>query len=131
MPIKSFWNTLATQDPQRSRSFYSALGFEVGDVPGGAGITVKPNESSFICFFGPEAFAATIPGEPCDASRAQEVIQSIAVDSREEVDALIGKVQAAGGQLVGEAKEQPFGYAGGFRDPDGHAWAVLWMPASP
>lgn len=23
---------------------------------------------------------------------------------------------------------EPWGYAGGFSDPDGHVWAALWMP---
>ncbi len=36
------------------------------------------------------------------------------------------RVDAAGGVVPGQAKEQPWGYAGLFKDPDGHLWEVMW-----
>ncbi len=124
----TFWNTLATQDVERARTFYAALGFGVRDMPGGAGITVHPSESSVVCLFPSHAFASMIPGKVCDAAQSQEIIQSISVDSMPAVDEVADKVKRAGGTLIGEPKELPFGYAFGFSDPDGHVWSVLWMP---
>lgn len=127
--IKSYWNTLATEDLQRARAFYSALGFAVRDMPAGAGgVTVQPNDASMVCVFAASAFAGMIPGEPCDPARSQEAIQSISTETRADVDELAAKAKQAGARILGEPKEQPYGYGFGFADPDGHAWAVLWMP---
>ncbi len=125
----TFWNTLAVKDLERARAFYSALGFTVRDMPPGAGgITVSPSESSMICLFGEDTFHTLIPGDLCDASRSQELIQSLSRDSKEAVDQLVDAAVKAGGRAIGQPKEQPYGYGGGFADPDGHVWAVLWMP---
>lgn len=92
------------------------------------GITVEPIPGAMACFFGLEAFKPMIAGEICDAARAQEVVQSIAVDSRQALDVLAAKVEKAGGRLVnGPPQDMPWGRVFGFADPDGHVWAVLWF----
>jgi catechol 2,3-dioxygenase-like lactoylglutathione lyase family enzyme len=51
------------------------------------------------------------------------------VDSREDVDALLARAEAAGATLTGEPHERPWGiYSGYFRDPDGHLWEIVWNP---
>jgi hypothetical protein len=122
-----FWNTMAVADLDRARRFYEALGFTIRPMPGGAGVVVCPDPSSMICLFPLEAFRDMVPGDVCDTTKAQEIIQSVSAPNREGVDALIAKAVGAGGRALGKAKEQPFGYAGGFADPDGHVWCVLWL----
>jgi predicted lactoylglutathione lyase len=62
-----------------------------------------------------------------DAARgASEYIFSYFAASRDEVDATLKRVEAAAGLVPGQAKEQPWGYAGLFKDPDGHLWEVMW-----
>jgi uncharacterized protein len=127
MPV-TFWNTLAVRDLERARAFYSALGFTVFDMPGpAAGITVSPAPSALICLFTHEAFRAMIPGEVCDTSRSQEIIQSVSADSKDGVDELVAKAERAGGRVAEPPKDAPWGYGGGFVDPDGHVWSVLWL----
>lgn len=123
----TFWNTLAAADLDRSRRFYEALGFTTRPMPGGAGLVVSPDPNSMTCLFTPEAFAKMIPGKVCDPTQSQEIIQSVSVPTREDVDTLIAKAAKAGGRVLGSPQEQPFGYAGGFTDPDGHLWSVLWL----
>lgn len=123
----TFWNTLATRDLERARTFYAALGFLVEDLPVPGGIKVQPDASSLLCLFEPEAFGTMIPGAVCDTARSQEIVQSLSVDTREAVDALVAKAREGGGRAIGEPQAQPYGYAGGFADPDGHVWAVLWL----
>lgn len=126
MPV-TFWNTMAVENLDRAESFYEALGFAVRPMPGGAGAVVCPDPSSMVCLFTREVFREMIPGDVCDTSKAQELIQSVSAPDREGVDALIAKAVAAGGRALGQAKEQPYGYVGGFADPDGHVWSVLWL----
>lgn len=55
-----------------------------------------------------------------------ECILSYFAASKEEVDAILTRVEAAGGEIPSQAKEHPWGYAGYFTDPDGHLWEVMW-----
>jgi uncharacterized glyoxalase superfamily protein PhnB len=51
------------------------------------------------------------------------------VASREEVDAVMSDAQRAGASVVKPAQETFWGgYAGYFRDPEGHLWEVAWNP---
>lgn len=122
-----FWNTLVTHDLERARAFYSGIGFTVRDTPVPGGITVAPTEGSLVCLFLPEAFRGMIPGQICDTARSQEIVQSISVGTKEALGELAAKVEKAGGKLIGEPHEQPWGKVFGFADPDGHVWSVLWF----
>jgi hypothetical protein len=49
--------------------------------------------------------------------------------SRADTDAVLAEAQAAGASMVKPAAETFWGgYAGYFRDPDGHLWEVAWNP---
>ena len=50
------------------------------------------------------------------------------VQSRTDVDELLGKAEAAGASIT-PPHERPWGiYSGYFRDLDGHLWEVIWNP---
>ena len=50
------------------------------------------------------------------------------VRTREEVDELLRKAEAAGAAIT-EAHDRPWGiYSGYFRDLDGHLWEIIWNP---
>jgi catechol 2,3-dioxygenase-like lactoylglutathione lyase family enzyme len=52
------------------------------------------------------------------------------VASREEVDAVMAEAGRAGATIVKPPQDTFYGgYAGYFRDPDGHLWEVVWNPA--
>src|SRR6476659_9582697 len=49
--------------------------------------------------------------------------------SRDEVDALMASAATAGAEITQPARETFYGgYAGCFRDPDGHVWEIAWNP---
>ena len=51
------------------------------------------------------------------------------VASREEVDAAMEEAARAGAEIVKPAQDTFYGgYAGYFRDPDGHLWEIVWNP---
>jgi catechol 2,3-dioxygenase-like lactoylglutathione lyase family enzyme len=53
------------------------------------------------------------------------------VARREEVDEVMAEVRKAGADVVKTAQDTFYGgYAGYFRDPNGHVWEVVWNPAS-
>lgn len=53
------------------------------------------------------------------------------VARREEVDVAMARATDAGAEIVKPAQDTFYGgYAGYFRDPDGHVWEIVWNPAS-
>lgn len=53
------------------------------------------------------------------------------VAAREEVDAIMAEAARAGAEIVRPAGDTFYGgYAGYFRDPDGHLWEAVWNPAA-
>lgn len=53
------------------------------------------------------------------------------VRRREEVDDVMAQAAGAGAEIVKPGQETFYGgYAGYFRDPDGHLWEVVWNPAN-
>ena len=52
------------------------------------------------------------------------------VSDRKEVDDAIDAALAAGAEIVKMPQSTFYGgYAGYFRDPDGHLWEIVWNPA--
>ncbi|MER9131958.1 VOC family protein [Mesorhizobium sp. M0768] len=50
---------------------------------------------------------------------------------REEVDQVMDEAARAGAEIIKPARDTFFGgYAGYFRDPNGHLWEVVWNPAN-
>ncbi|MFM0041793.1 MULTISPECIES: VOC family protein [Paraburkholderia] len=66
-----------------------------------------------------------------DARTTSEVLICITVDSRAEVDEMVGKAKAIG-TVIDPTPTQDFGFMYGrsFEDPDGHIWEVMWMDAN-
>jgi uncharacterized protein len=70
------------------------------------------------------------PQEIADTSKDREVIVGLSADSREQVDDLVDKALAAGGDSLGEAQDDGFMFMRGFRDLDGHQWSFIYMDMS-
>jgi predicted lactoylglutathione lyase len=65
-----------------------------------------------------------------DARKSTEVLVALAVDSRQQVDALVDKALDTGGRSVRDPDDQGFMYTRSFEDPDGHIWEIFWMDES-
>lgn len=63
----------------------------------------------------------------CDPPTFTGVTLAHNVRTREEVDLVIRRAEAAGARVVKPARDTSWGgYAGYFADPDGHLWEVAW-----
>jgi uncharacterized protein len=53
------------------------------------------------------------------------------VTRREEVDEVVNQARRAGAEIVKSPQTTFYGgYAGYFRDPNGHLWEIVWNPAN-
>ena len=68
-------------------------------------------------------------GIPDDGAGWSGIALAHNVGSREEVDDVIEQARANGAEIIREPSETFYGgYAGGFRDLDGHAWEIAHNP---
>jgi predicted lactoylglutathione lyase len=56
-----------------------------------------------------------------------EGLFALSCNSCAEVDELVNKAKAAGGQHAMDPQDHGFMYGWSFYDLDGHHWEVLWM----
>jgi hypothetical protein len=131
--------TLAVEDLERSLAFYRGLGLEspgivaeeyLGDdeMAAGAIAVFQLDRGLLLCVY-PRSELAKDAKVPAPAPSSGLFSIGHAVQSREEVDALLDAAEAAGATLTVKAYDRPFGvYSGYFEDPDGHLWEILWNP---
>jgi uncharacterized protein len=127
--------TLGVADLERSLAFYrDGLGLP------SEGIVGREFEHGAVAFFDlagglklaiwTQADIAHDTGLPQTPASPTAFTIGHNVARREEVDAAIAQAKSAGADIL-KAPHDTFwgGYAGYFRDPDGHIWEVVWNPA--
>lgn len=122
--------TLGVADLDRARAFYMAMGLAAA----------PPSTGDVVFFQMPGGVLALYPrpllAEDATVDAAGSGFSGIALacnlDSPAEVDAMIARAVAAGGELVKPAEKAFWGgYSGYFADPDGHLWEVAHNPFFP
>jgi uncharacterized protein len=125
--------TLGVADLERSLAFYRALGFQSDGIictefPRGAVALFELEGGLILSLYGRDDLAADA-NATFDAPGRGELSIGHLVRSREDVDAVLARAEAAGATLTEEPHDRPWGiYSGYFRDPDGHLWEVIWNP---
>lgn len=126
--------TLGVDDLERAVAFYrDGLGFPT------KGIVGREFEHGAVAFFDLDnglklalwarADLAHDSGLPLQPAASTEISIGHNVNSRDDVDAAMAKAAAAGAAIVKPAQPTFWGgYAGYFRDPDGHLWEIVWNP---
>ena len=132
--------TLAVADLERSLAFYrAALGLETsgivatefeGDELNAAGAVVMFElEGGLTLALYPRTELAKDAGIPLQPPGSGAFSVGRLVAERRDVDDLLAKAAAAGGSVIGEPRDRPWGiYSGYFSDPDGHLWEIIHNP---
>ena len=118
--------TLGVASYERATAFYAALGWSP---------TLEIEETAFyeanglvFTVWSREKLSADM-GIPDDGARWSGIALAHNVRSRDEVDAIVEQARANGGEITREPSETFYGgYAGAFRDPDGHVWEIAHNP---
>jgi len=119
---------LPVKDLDKSKAFFSALGFTFSDRFSGENAAFMNIVGDTIqAMLTAEPFFASLIDKPvAQAKQANEMVICLSCDSREEVDALIAKAVAAGGRTPHPPEDHGFMYDQGFEDIDGHLWNLVW-----
>jgi predicted lactoylglutathione lyase len=118
--------TLGVSDYERTKSFYATLGWSPA---------LEIEETAFyqangvvLVLWSREKLAADT-GIADDGASWSGITLAHNVASRQEVDDLLERASTAGGTITREPGETFYGgYAGVFRDLDGHAWEIAHNP---
>lgn len=126
------WFNLPVKDVVRSREFFTRIGFKLHEREGGGEMVgLELGDKQVLVMMFPEAMFRQFVGQDiADTARQSELLISIGANSREEVDELLRKAEEAGGTVFGRPGGKGWMYGGGFADPDGHRWNVLYMDQS-
>jgi predicted lactoylglutathione lyase len=120
--------TLPVQDLSRSRAFYDGLGFTFEKYwSDERTATLSVDENIVVKLLTRDNFAQLLDGEAGDPASGPTVITCLGAQSRELVDDLVAKAEAAGGRAWFPANEEPTTHTGSFADPDGHVWQLTWL----
>jgi catechol 2,3-dioxygenase-like lactoylglutathione lyase family enzyme len=126
--------TLGVDDLERALRFYrDGLGLPTPGIIGtefehGAVVFIELQAGVRLALW-PRASIAHDSGLPVTPRSATELTLGHNVRSREQVDAVMVRAEAAGAGIVRAAHDTFWGgYAGYFQDPDGHLWEVVWNP---
>jgi len=121
--------TLGARDMAREAAFYDALGWQRAN--GGEGVIAYDLLGQTLGLFGLEDLAKDI-GVPVETLGHGALTLAHNLGSREEVDALLARAEAAGATILKPAQEVFWGgYHGYFADPEGHIWEIALNPFSP
>jgi predicted lactoylglutathione lyase len=118
--------TLGVADYGRAKAFYEALGWSAAyDVEETAFFQAG---GTILVLWSREKLAAD-SGIGDGGARWGGIVLAHNVRSREDVDAIVEGARASGAEISREPAETFYGgYAGVFRDLDGHAWEVAHNP---
>lgn len=129
MPSFDVVVALPTADRSKAYAFAQALGLETpGElVEDGAPepLRVQFNEQTAVMYVPTGGFGWITNGRPTAELGTSECMLSLQMDAASEVDDLLGRVEAAGGQVISGPEQLSYGYTGTFTDPDGHLWAAI------
>jgi predicted lactoylglutathione lyase len=119
---------LPVRDLDRSKAFFAALGFTINPrYSNENALFMNVVEDTLHVMLMTEAFFSSLINKPVVQARdANEVIICLSCESREEVDSLIARAEAAGARIPHPPEDHGFMYDQGFEDLDGHLWNLVW-----
>ncbi len=119
---------IPTTDLERSTAFYAALGWTINPAfTDDNAACVVISDTIYLMVLTRDFFATFTTKPIVDPSKMAQVQIALSAETRDEVDAFLDKVIAAGGPEVGEAQDYGFMYSRDFEDPDGNHFGMLWM----
>lgn len=132
MAIQIFVN-LPVKDLNKSVDFFTKLGYT---------FNLQFTKEQATCMIISDTIFAMLLVEPffktfstkeiADSAKVVESILCLSADSREEVDAILGKAVEAGAKTSKDKVDYGWMYSCSFEDLDGHQWEYAWMdPAGP
>ena len=122
---------LPVKDLGKSVEFFTGLGFSFNQQFTDENATCMViSEQACVMLLVEDFFQTFTTKAIADTVTHTETMIALSAESRAEVDDLVTKALAAGGQPAGDAQDHGYMYGRSFQDPDGHIWEIIWMDPS-
>ena len=126
--MRMIFVNLPVTDLERAKAFYAGLGFENNaQFTDETAAAMVVEENIVVMLLTREKFASFVAGEVGDPAQATTVLNCISAGSRDEVDDLLARALASGGNPWQPAQDHGVMYGTSFTDPDGNVWEAMWM----
>lgn len=127
MATRIFVN-LPVKDLSESIEFFTRLGFTFNPrFTDETATCMIVGDNIFVMLLTEAKFRTFTPNPICDAAKNTEVLLSLSLASRADVDEMVRKAVAAGGSTYSAPQDYDFMYSHGFQDLDGHIWEPFFM----
>lgn len=131
MEINQIYVNLPVKDVQKTREFWTKLGFSINEqFSDEKAICVIMKQDHIYTMFLKEEFFQTFTDRPFAKGDTTQTLLAIGVNSREEVDQMVETATENGGSKYSEPKDYGWMYQKTFSDLDGHQWEVLFSDMS-
>jgi predicted lactoylglutathione lyase len=128
---KKIFINLPVTDLQKAMAFYTAVGFTNNpQFTDETAACMVLTDEIYVMLLTHAKFSQFTNKKIADSFKSVAVINSLSVDSSEEVNTMTEKAVKAGGKEPSEAKDYGFMQQRSFEDPDGHLWEVVYMDMS-
>ncbi|GEN67330.1 VOC family protein [Chryseobacterium rhizosphaerae] len=127
MRINDIYVNLPVKDVQKTRDFWTKLGFSINEqFSNDQAICVVMREDHIYTMFLKEEFFQTFTDRPFAKGDTTQVLLAIGVNSRDEVDHMVKTALENGGSKYSEPQDHGWMYQSAFADIDGHQWEVMY-----
>lgn len=131
MEINQIYVNLPVQDIQKTREFWTKLGFSVNEqFSDDNAICVIMKENHIYTMFLKEEYFKTFTNRPVAKGETTQTLLAIGVNSREEVDGMVKTAVENGGSTYSEPQDHGWMYQSAFSDLNSHQWEVMFADAS-
>lgn len=131
MEINQIYVNLPVKDVQKTREFWTTLGFSINEqFSDEKAICVVLKTDHIYAMFLREDFFKTFTDRPVAKGETTQTLLAIGVNSREELDVMIKTAIENGGSKYSEPQDHGWMYQSAFADLNGHQWEVMFADPS-
>lgn len=131
MEINQMYVNLPVKDVQKTREFWTKLGFSINEqFSDEKAVCVIMKENHIYTMFLTEEFFKTFTDRPVSKGETTQTLLAIGVNSREEVDNMVKTAVENGGSVYSEPQDHGWMYQSAFADLNGHQWEVMFSDMS-
>ena len=128
--LLDYWISLPVKNLKKSKKFFENIGFSVkeNDVGSIKNLRLAIGEKEvYIILFENHVFEGYSGPTATTTEKSSEILFSIGVETKEEVNEIFEKAIANGGKSFQKPKTIDGMYSCGFCDLDDHRWNILYM----
>ncbi|SHL98255.1 hypothetical protein SAMN05444360_106218 [Chryseobacterium carnipullorum] len=131
MKINQIYVNLPVKDVQKTKEFWTQLGFSVNDqMSNEKSVCVVMKEGQIYVMFLTEESFRTFSERPVPNGDTTQVLVAISLDSRAEVDQVVNTALENGATQHEEPQDYGWMYHNSFWDINGHGWNVMFADSS-